>query len=62
MWPVCKKEYWLRVKVVKWPPLFDLKSKGRGGHLATFTGPMLFCAYRPHLLIYFDEMLYGSLY
>ena len=33
-----------------------------GGHFDTFTGPMLFFGYRPHLLIYFDEMLYGSLY
>ena len=33
-----------------------------GGHFDTFTGPMLFCGYRPNLLIYFDEMLYGSLY
>ena len=33
-----------------------------GGQFDTFTGPMLFCGYRPHLLIYFDEMLYGSLY
>ena len=33
-----------------------------GGHFDTFTGPMLFCGYRSHLLTYFDEMLYGSLY
>ena len=25
-----------------------------GGHFDTFTGPMLFFGYRPHLLIYFD--------
>ena len=37
------------------------KGKG-GGHLYTFKQPKLFCGYRPHLLIYFDEMLYGSLY
>ena len=36
--------------------------KGRGGHLYTFTGSMLFCGYRPHLLIHFDEMLYCCLY
>ena len=36
-------------------------SKGRG-NFDTFTGPMLFFGYRPHILIYFDEMLYGSLY
>ena len=35
--------------------------KGRG-HLNTFMQPKLFCGYRPHLLIDFDEMLYGSLY
>ena len=33
-----------------------------GGHYATFTRPKLFCGYRPHLLIDFDEILYGSLY
>ena len=43
-------------------PLSPLK-KGEGGHFTTFTGSMLFCAYRRYLLIYFDEMLYGgSLY
>ena len=42
----------------------ELKSKldiKGGGHFDTFTGPMLFSGYRPHLLIYFDVMLYGSL-
>ena len=31
-----------------------------GDHSATFTRPKLFCGYRSHLLIDFDEKLYGS--
>ena len=38
-----------------------VKIKG-GDHFTSFTGPILFFVHRPHLLIYFDEMLYGSLY
>ena len=32
-----------------------------GGHFDTIKGPILFCGYRPHLLIDFDDMLHGSL-
>ena len=42
--------------------IIQIDPKWGGGHFTTFTGPMLFFAYRPHLLIYFDEMLYDSLY
>ena len=42
--------------------IHDIEKLMPGFLAVSFTQPILFCVHRPHLLIYFDEMLYGSLY
>ena len=49
------------IRSVVQTPVNNTTEKG-GDHLYTFTGPILFCRYRPSFMKDLDEMLYGSFY